>query len=479
MGEGLELSGRRRDGSTFPAEISLSAVGTGEGVLVTAAVRDVSERLRLQAEHDRLQLQAERDRMERQLQQSQRMESLGQLAGGVAHDFNNLLNVILNYARFARKEVTKEPAQVAWQEVRGYIGEVEEAAELAAQLTHQLLAFGHREVSQPRPLVLDEVVASVERLLARTLGEHVELRTHLAAASCPVLADPSQIEQVLVNLAVNARDAMPGGGRLAISTACTEVDAAAAASWAGLSPGRYVSLKVSDTGTGMPAEVADRAFEPFFTTKARDEGSGLGLATVYGIITQAKGFVQIHTEPGTGTTVAMLLPATSQAAVQWQPPLPQQALQGGGETVLVAEDQAASREVTRLILARNGYVVITATNGLEAVEAAAAHPGGIDVLVTDVMMPKMLGKEAAERIRAACPAVKVLFMSGYTGGVLDNQGVLETGVYLIGKPFTEASLLARLREIISAGPEQAAGSSEQTASRPGQAHHPSRPREPA
>ncbi len=440
MGEGMELSGRRRDGSTFPAEISLSSIYTEDGVLVTAAVRDVTERLRLQAELDR---------MERQHHQSQRMESLGQLAGGVAHDFNNLLGVISSYAAFVNEEVTKEPAQIGWQAVREDIVQVERAAERAARITRQLLAFGRREVSQPRPVLLDEVVAGVERLLARTLGEHVELRTDLAAASCPVLADPSQIEQVLVNLAVNARDAMPGGGRLAISTTATEVDAVGAASWAGLSPGLYVSLKVSDTGTGMSEEVADRAFEPFFTTKDKDERSGLGLAAVYGIITQAKGFVQIFSEPGIGTTVAVLLPATSQAAPQAQPPLPQQALQGSGETVLVAEDEEALREVTRRMLARNGYVVITAADGLEAVEAAAAHPGGIDVLITDVVIPKMLGKEAAGRIRAACPAVKVLFMSGYTDGVLDNQGVLEAGLNLIGKPFTEASLLARLREIIS------------------------------
>jgi PAS domain S-box-containing protein len=226
------------------------------------------------------------------------------------------------------------------------------------------------------------------------------------------------------------------------------IDGDHVASRGGLSAGDYVSLKVSDTGTGMPQEVIDRAFEPFFTTKAKGEGTGLGLATVYGIVTQLGGYVQIYSEPGLGTTFTILLPETSQP--DEGPSAPSGAALGGsGETVLVAEDEAAMREVTRRILARNGYQVITVVNGLDAIEVAAAHPGDIDILVTDVVMPQMLGKEAAERIRALYPAVKVLFMSGYTQGVLDTQGILETGSYLIEKPFTERSLLAKLHEIMS------------------------------
>ena len=237
------------------------------------------------------------------------------------------------------------------------------------------------------------------------------------------------------------------GGKLIISTTSTNVDADHAASRVGLAPGRYVSLKVSDTGTGMSQEVIDRAFEPFFTTKAKGEGTGLGLATVYGIVSQLGGYVQIYSEPGLGTTFTILLPETSRPAEK-PSSAPPAARGGAGETVLVVEDEAAMREVTRRILTRNGYQVITAVNGLNAIEVAASHPGDIDVLVTNVVMPQMLGKEAADRIRALYPAVAVLFMSGYTQGVLDTQGVLEADVNLIEKPFTEESLLAKLHEIV-------------------------------
>ena len=445
-----QLAGRRRDGSIFPAEISLSLIDTGEGILVMAAVRDATDRMELEAERQRLRTQAERDRLESRLQQSQRLESLGQLAGGVAHDFNNLLAVISNYAAFVHEELDGPPAGIQWQAVRDDVQEIERAADRAARLTHQLLSFARREVVQPRTLNLNDVISGINELLIRTLGEHVELTIDLDAALSSVLADPGRIEQVLVNLAINARGAMPTGGRLVISTGSAYVDAAKAAGRADLRVGQYAVLKVSDTGAGMPREAIDRAFEPFFTTKPRGHGTGLGLAIVYGIITQAGGDVQIHSEPGAGTTVTILLPATSRAGRETPAgPAPEG---GDGETVLVAEDEAALREVARRILARNGYTVITACNGREAVDIAAAHPGGIDVLVTDVVMPQMLGNEAADRIRAIYPGMKVLFMSGYTQGLLDTNGVLESGVNLIEKPFSEVSLLAKLREIIS-GPQ--------------------------
>jgi two-component system, cell cycle sensor histidine kinase and response regulator CckA len=451
MGAGLELAGRRKDGSTFPAEISLAAIDTDEGLIVTAVVRDATERRELRAERERVRAQAERNRLERQLQQSQRLESLGQLAGGVAHDFNNLLAVITNYATFVREEVARQQPQASQQAVIDDIRQIEQAAERAAALTRQLLAFARREVIKPRPLNLNEVIADVQQLLIRTLGEHVELTTDLAAGLRPVLADSGQIEQVLVNLAVNSRDAMPAGGKLAISTTEVEIDGPYAASRVGLSSGSYVNLKVSDTGSGMPKEVIDRAFEPFFTTKAKGEGTGLGLATVYGIVTQLNGYVQIYSEPGIGTTVTIMLPATGQPADETLPPPQTAPVLGDGTTVLVVEDEPALREVIRRMLDRSGYRVITAANGREAIEVAAGHPDGIDVLLTDVVMPQMLGREAAERISAICPAVKVLYMSGYTHGVLDVQGVLEAGLHLIEKPFTEKALLTRLREVITAG----------------------------
>jgi two-component system, cell cycle sensor histidine kinase and response regulator CckA len=450
MGADMELSGRRQDGSTFPAEISLSAIETEKEILVMAAVRDVTERLDLLAERERLKSLAERERLERQLQQSQRLESLGQLAGGVAHDFNNLLAVITNYAAFIGDEVAKDAADVDLWAARNDIAQIQRAAERAAALTHQLLAFARRDVVQPRALNLNEVIDNIQQLLVRTLGEHVELSTSLADGLCTVTADPGQIEQILVNLAVNARDAMPAGGTLAVITSNADIDAVHTASRVGLRTGRYACMKVSDTGIGMTAEVVDRAFEPFFTTKPKGEGTGLGLATVYGIIAQAGGYVQVYSEPGIGTTFTILLPATGQCTEAAAPP-PAAIRGGGGETVLVVEDEPAMREVTRRMLSRNGYQVLTAASGPEAIEVAATHPHRINVLLTDVVMPQMFGKQAAEQISALQPGVKILFMSGYTQGLLDSQGVIQAGVNLIEKPFTETSLLAKLREVIANG----------------------------
>jgi PAS domain S-box-containing protein len=446
MGAGMELAGRRRDGSTFPAEISLAAIDTDEGILVTVAVRDVTERLEAAAERERLKTQAERERLERQLQQSQRLESLGQLAGGVAHDFNNLLGVISSYANFVAKAVKTQAADVSWESVLADVEQVELACDRAAALTRQLLTFAHREVAQPRVLNLNDVVTGVLKLLQRTLGEHVELATDLDQDLDLALADAGQVEQILVNLAVNARDAMPGGGTLTILTSNIDVDQAYAATRASLAPGRYVRLNVSDTGTGMPPEVIDRAFDPFFTTKPKGEGTGLGLATVYGIVSRSGGDIRIYSEPGLGTTITLLLPVTDRS-----PPVeagsPGAVAGGNNELVLVVEDEAALREVTRRTLADNGYQVIVAANGQAAIEAASGVTR-IDVLVTDVVMPGMQGREVAERIRAIHPGAGVLHMSGYTEGLLSTQGVLEPGINLIEKPFTEGSLLAKMREVL-------------------------------
>ena len=447
MGADMQLAGRRRDGSTFPAEVSLAAMSSGEGLLVIAVVRDVTERLEIAAERQRLRTQAERDKLERHLHQSQRLESLGQLAGGVAHDFNNLLGVISNYAAFAAEEVAKEAPDERWQTVRDDIGQVQQAAEQAAGLTRQLLAFARQEMIQPRVLNVNDVVLSVEQLLIRSLGEHVELIADLAADLPPVLADPGQIEQVLVNLAVNARDAMPQGGKLIIHTASTIIDETA--SQGGLPPGQYVALKVSDTGSGIPKDVLDRVFEPFFTTKPKGEGTGLGLATVYGIITQAGGHVRIYSEPGLGTSFTALLPITEQDMALATPP-PAEPPHGHGQTVLVVEDEPAMREVTRRILDRTGYHVVAVASGHEALDVLASQLEHFDVLLTDVIMPRMQGKELADKVRIIQPAARVVFMSGYTQGLLGAQGVLEPEVHLIEKPFSESTLLAKLHEVLSA-----------------------------
>ncbi len=447
MGADMQLAGRRRDGSTFPTEVSLAAMGTGERLLVTAVVRDVTERLEIAAERERVRAQAERDKLERHLHQSQRLESLGQLSGGVAHDFNNLLSVISNYAAFAAEEIAKEAPVKRWQAVRDDIGQVQQAAEQAAGLTRQLLAFARQETIQPRVLDINEVVLSVEQLLIRTLGEHVELIADLAADLPRVLAGPGQIDQVLVNLAVNARDAMSQGGKLIIHTASTSVDDTA--SQGELPPGQYVALKVSDTGTGIPKDVLDRVFEPFFTTKPKGEGTGLGLATVYRIITQAGGHVRIYSEPGLGTSFTALLPVTEQDMALATPP-PAEPPRGHGQTVLVVEDEPAMREVTRRILDRNGYQVVAVASGHEALDVLASQLEHIDVLLTDVIMLRMQGKELAGKISILQPAARVIFMSGYTQGLLSAQGVLEPGIHLIEKPFSESTLLTKLHEVLSA-----------------------------
>jgi two-component system, cell cycle sensor histidine kinase and response regulator CckA len=452
MGAGMQLAARRRDGTEFPAEISLSALETDDGLLVSAAVRDVTDRIESQAERERLKSQAERERLEAQLHQAQRLESLGQLAGGVAHDFNNLLGAILNYAAFIHEKVAaaadRPGGAEEWQPVCADIAQIERAGERATRLTHQLLAFGRREVVQPQVLNLNAIVTDVEQLLRRTLGEHIQLRTGLAAALWPVLADPGQIEQVLVNLAVNARDAMPAGGVLIIDTENVAADDEYAGSHPGIKAGRYVRMRVIDSGAGMPRHVLDRVFEPFFTTKPKGEGTGLGLATVYGIITQADGVVRIYSEPGHGTTVSALLPATDQAPAPAQPDVPARQHRRGGETVLVVEDEDALREVTSRILARNGYRVLAAVGGDAAIELAAAHRGEIDLLLTDVIMPKMLGKEVAGRLAAARPGIRTLYMSGYAHPVLTSQGTLDPGVILVEKPFTASALLAKIDEVL-------------------------------
>ena len=403
------------------------------------------------AERVHRESQEQKDRQQAQLQQAQRLESLGQLAGGVAHDFNNLLAVILSYTSFVSQELAA-PSGPDWPErlesARRDLGQITLAAERAASLTRQLLTFARREVARPQVLDLDHVITAVQELLRRTLGEHVELVTTLAGDLWPVLADPGQLEQVLVNLAVNARDAMPGGGTLTIDTSNITVDADTVAGGSKARQGRNVRIRVSDTGTGMTADLIEHVFEPFFTTKAEGSGTGLGLATVYGILAQAEGHIQIYSEPGTGTTFSITLPVTAEALVPMAEPVSYQR-SPKGETVLVVEDEEALRQVTKRIFTRNGYHVITAANGPEALDIASAHPGEIHLLVTDVIMPHMLGKEIAEKMQAIKPGIEVLFMSGYARPVLASQGRLDPNVALVEKPFSEAELLAQAGHVLN------------------------------
>ena len=462
MGAGLTLAARRKDGTEFPVDISLSSLETHEGVLVSAAVRDVTDRQHIEQERAALEArlqEARRDEeravLEAQLHQSQRLESVGQLAGGIAHDFNNLLAGIMNYAALVADGVSDLTARVgldddeAAQTLRQDVAEITAVAQRAAQLTHQLLIFSRREVVKPEVLDLNSIVAEMEKLLRRTIGEAVDLRTSLGAGLPHTRVDRGQIEQVLMNLAVNARDAMPAGGILSIDTAPFEVDADYAREHA-ITPGPYVRLTVSDTGSGMPPEVAARAFEPFFTTKAKGEGSGLGLATVYGIVTQAGGDVTIYTEPAFGTTIRVNLPATDAAAsVDQIAPIEDRSAHTG-ETVLLVEDEDMVREPARRILTRNGYVVLDAANADDALRVAGEHDGAIHLLLTDVVMPGKSGKELAAELRRDRPDTRVLYMSGYSQDVIVHQGVLEEGVNLIEKPFAANELLSRVRHVLDA-----------------------------
>ncbi|MCA2217883.1 ATP-binding protein [Jidongwangia harbinensis] len=426
----VSTTAMRRDGSEFPVETSLAEAETRSGRVLIAVIRDVTERRNAESEQARLRQEAQNHR-------NHRLESLGQLAGGIAHDFNNMLGVIVNYASFIIEEASGDAPDR--QAIVADARQVLRAGERGTDLTHQLLAFARREVVRPEILDLNTVIADVEELLRRTLGEHITLVTRLGTDLPSVTWDPGQIEQLLVHLALNARDAMPQGGQLVIDTACYHL-----ADHHTLDPGDYVRLRVSDSGQGMPADVVERAFEPFFTTKASVENTGLGLATVYGIVTQAGGDVSITSEPGLGSTFTVLLPAGAEpAAVE---PAPEPVRSGGhGETLLVVEDEAALREVAGRILSGAGYRVLTADGGVQALELAARHEGAIDLLVSDVVMPGMLGKELAERLVEVRPDTRVLFMSGYAQPVLASQGTLDPGVVLLEKPFTSADLLGAVR----------------------------------
>jgi PAS domain S-box-containing protein len=371
----------------------------------------------------------ERKRLEAQLHQSQRLESVGRLAGGIAHDFNNFLSVIRGYARFLVDEL---PADAP---MRADAEEIENAAERASRLTNQLLVFSRHERVQHGAVDVAQVLSGINSLLARTLGENVPLYTDVERPLRPVEADPSQIEQVLVNLAVNARDAMPGGGELRISLANVR--------GGGPEGSDAVRLTVRDTGTGMSRAVVERAFEPFYTTKPKGEGTGLGLATVYGIVTQARGTIAIDSAPGAGTTIEVMLPATDSPAADESTPAGEESDASKGETILVVEDEAAVRKLTCRILTRAGYNVLQAADGDAAVGAWHEHRGEIDLLVTDVVMPGMSGKELAETL-----GTKPVFMSGYTDDVTLRHGV--EGPRLVQKPFDANTLLSTVRSALDA-----------------------------
>ncbi|HLI57557.1 MAG TPA: response regulator [Actinomycetota bacterium] len=408
--------------------------------LVTEMQESAASRDRALAE--RSEAEGHRIRLEAQLRQAQRLEAVGQLAGGIAHDFNNLLAVILNFGHFVLEAVKGSPAEDDVQELL-------RAARQAADLTHQLLIFSRKEVVRPEAVDLNAIIDSTSRILHRTLGEQVELELHLDPALPLVVADVGGVEQVLLNLAVNARDAMPDGGRLSITTSAANIDESYASVHAGASTGPHVLVEVSDTGAGMTSEVSAQIFEPFFTTKPAGVGTGMGLATVYGIVSRWKGHISVYSEVDLGTTFKIWLPVMASATRPAHPPAPALPPESGaGRTILLVEDEPAVRRAARRILESAGYRVTEAVNGAEAVATfAKAIP---DLVVTDVVMPGgVSGRALAEQLRSRVPGLPVLFMSGYTADIITARGVLEANVLLIQKPFSAEVLLDAVRRALA------------------------------
>ncbi len=385
---------------------------------------------------------AEHRALEDQLLQSQKMEAVGRLAGGVAHDFNNLLTVILGYNEMLRDHVRKDSAALE------YADEVLHAAERASSLTNQLLAFSRRQVAMPRVVDLNEIVQGIDKMLRRIIGEDIQLEIDLSPDIPAVKVDPSQIDQVIMNLAVNSRDAMPDGGKLAIETETVDLTQEFADSHIGVEAGPYVMLRVSDTGIGMDAAIKARLFEPFFTTKDKGKGTGLGLSIVYGIIKQNGGEILVESEPNQGTSFRIYLPAVTAAAEAAVRPGADVTAQPATETILLVEDDPQVRNLTRTMLTHMGYHVLGAESADEALRIASRHEGPLDLLLTDVVMPGMRGTDLANQIQDSRPGVKVLYMSGYTDIGAVEQVMLTAGTLFIQKPFTSATLSRQVREAL-------------------------------
>ena len=384
----------------------------------------------------------DRKHLEEQLLQSQKMEAIGQLAGGVAHDFNNILMVIMGYGAILKRDMNPDDS------LREKVEQILEASEKAAQLTSGLLAFSRKQVMKPRAEDLNAIVQHIQKFLARIIGEDIRLKSSLCPVDLHVNVDSGQIEQVLINLASNARDAMSRGGLLTIETGQMDVDAAFVQANGYGEPGRYACITVSDTGTGMDEKTRNKIFEPFFTTKEVGKGTGLGLAIVYGIIKQHNGFITVYSEPHIGTTFRVYLPLIGKEQAVEEPTSTPEPPQRGTETILVAEDEVTVRTLVREILAGYGYTVILAEDGLDAVEKFETNRDAIRLIIMDVIMPKMSGREAYDEIRKRNADVKVLYTSGYTMDIIQNRDVLDEGVELVMKPVQPLELLRKVRDLL-------------------------------
>jgi hypothetical protein len=426
IGIGRQVVAKRKDGTTFPVDLAVSEFVLYDRRHFTGAVRDITTQRKL----------------EEQLRQAQKLEVIGRLAGGVAHDFNNLLTVILGYGELLLESIPQT------DELWTCVEAINESGRRAAALTRQLLAFGRQTVLEPKLLEMNDVVRDTEKMLRRLIGEDVILATVLDAKSTRVLVDPGQIGQVLMNLAINARDAMPRGGRLTIETQNVELDADYARLHPGTTRGSFVRLTMSDTGCGMTPEVKARIFEPFFTTKASGIGTGLGLATVYGIVKQSNGHIDVYSEPGMGTTIKILLPAAEQAAEAEERSGESPRAHKGSETILLVEDDDQVRRMALFTLERHGYDVLPASRGSEAVDIVENRSKPIDLVLTDVVMPEMSGRQLVEKLRARLAGAKVMFMSGYTDDAVIRHGILQAEVAFLQKPFTPAGLARKVREVL-------------------------------
>jgi two-component system cell cycle sensor histidine kinase/response regulator CckA len=429
-GHQVENRMRHKDGSWRTLESTVSAIRNSDGKVEKLVIvnRDITDRKRL----------------EEQFRQVQKMEAIGRLSGGIAHDFNNLLGVIIGYSEILQENTDPNDPSA------GCIDEVLRAGVRAASLTRQLLAFSRQQVLEPTVLDLNTVVSDMEKMLRRLIGEDVELNTLLNHELGRVKADQGQIEQVILNLAVNARDAMPNGGKLTIQTANITMEEVDTRRYPyPFKTGRYVLLTVADTGMGMDSATRARIFEPFFTTKEKGKGTGLGLATVYGVVKQSDGYIEVHSEPNAGTLFKIYLPVVEEEITS--PPVHTQAIESlsGNETILLVEDEATLRILTRNILERYGYSVLDASNGAEACGIVRANAGPIQLLLTDVVMPAMNGRDLAELLLSEMPELKVLYMSGYTGQGI-GQGVLPPGCHFLAKPFSRENLAKKVREALDA-----------------------------
>jgi len=426
-----QFHNRRSDGSLYTQDTSISAVTDDSGTIVSyvALGRDVTVEVGREAD----------------LRQAQQMETVGRLAGGIAHDFNNLLSVIIAYSDVAMAEMRE--SDPLYEDIRN----IREAGDRAASLTRELLAFSRKQMLQPVVLDLNTIVEGMLPQLQRLIGERIELKTVLALDLGRVKVDPAQIEQVVMNLAANARDAMPAGGRLTIGTANAELDETYTSQHVAVKPGQYVMLSVSDTGVGMTEETRNRIFEPFFTTKAAGRSNGLGMATVYGIVKQSGGSIWVYSEPGKGTAFKIYLPLQGAPSPQAAPSrvlIDGSGKAGAGETVLLVEDEEPVRRIAERILNGDGYRVLAAADGEEAMDIANQAPGKINLLLTDVMMPNMSGSALAVKVSERNPGLRVLFMSGYTDDVIVQHGLLKADTQFIGKPFNSAALRRKVREVL-------------------------------